>query len=70
MKVIPSTLLVILSTFLLSFAGLATLLATPDAGDSRGMLVIAIGVAGLAIGAMAIYQLKKLNRLLGVKHAV
>ncbi|MBS3796643.1 hypothetical protein [Pseudoalteromonas sp. BDTF-M6] len=64
MKVIPSTLLLILSTFLLSFSGLATLLATPNASDSRGIFIIALGAAGLVLGAMAILQLKKLNRLL------
>lgn len=64
MKIISSTLLVILSTLLISFAGFSALLSAPDSGDSRDVLIIAIGITGVIIGFMATRELAKINKIL------
>lgn len=64
MKALPLLLLTVLSTMLLTFFLLSLLWGAPNPADSRGLLLIAIGVAGVCFAAMSIKELLRVNRLL------
>ncbi|MBB3169440.1 hypothetical protein [Simiduia aestuariiviva] len=64
MKVLPSVLLIILSTLLVAFSGIASGLHFPSSGDSRDILVLAIGMAGILVGVLAIKELERINKML------
>lgn len=63
MKLVASTLLIVVSTLLLGFYALVWLLSptppNPLGGDSREIFVTAIGVAGLLLGIMALVELRR-----------
>ena len=64
MNVWTPTLLLVASVALLTFTALASILAPPVTLDSRDVLVIADGVAGVAFAAMAALRLIRIQRFL------
>ena len=61
MKVLPSSVLLIAATVLLTFFGIAQTLAPVDSFDSRDLLVGSFALAGLAMAVLAIRELWLLN---------
>lgn len=64
MNVLTPTLLLVASIALLTFTTLASIIVPPVELDSRDVLVIADGVAGVVLAAMAARRLVGIHRFL------
>ena len=61
MKVMASSVLLVAATVLLTFFGLAFSISPPTSTDSRDVLIMAIGAAGVAFAILAVRELRKIN---------
>ncbi|MGH8122778.1 MAG: hypothetical protein ACREPT_08380 [Rudaea sp.] len=61
MHVVKSASLIAVATSLITVFCIASSLAPPVSSDSRGLLVIAIGLAGLVFGIWACVELRSVN---------
>ncbi|MBN8884481.1 MAG: hypothetical protein J0I77_02065 [Rudaea sp.] len=68
MNVLTPAMLLVASAALVTFTALASTLDPPVVLDSRDMLVIAIGLAGLAFGAMATRRFIRIQHVLAAAH--
>jgi hypothetical protein len=64
MKITAASLFLILATILLTFTAITFILAPPTRLDSRDLLVLAEGFAGLVFGALAVRRLVAIQRKL------
>jgi hypothetical protein len=61
MRLVASTGLIVGSTLLLGYSIVASIMAPPVSSSPRDSLVLAAGAAGLALGAMAVRELRELH---------
>lgn len=66
MKIWISAVLTIASTVLLTFSALALVIGPPTMLDSRALLLIAVGVAGVILGVLAFRELRAID--LSLRH--
>jgi hypothetical protein len=64
MKVAIGTALAVTSTVLLTVFAIASALATPRSFDSRDILILAIGAAGVVLASLAFRELRAISRQL------
>jgi hypothetical protein len=61
MRLLFSSGLILTSTLLLGYCVVASIVAPPLTASPRDFLVLATGAAGLALGAMAVRELRELH---------
>jgi hypothetical protein len=61
MRLVFSTGLILVSTLLLGYCAVASIVAPPVTLSARDSIVLATGAAGLALGAMAVRELRELH---------
>jgi len=64
MKILTPVLVLVVATFLLTVALIASVLAPPFGLNSRDVLVLAFGIAGVILGAMAVRRFVHIHRSL------